>query len=283
MKSKVLTKLFRTNDVRLVQASISIGYENPFHSSTVEFRAGSRRVNILSVDKGSIADNVIHLDASRKFINSTIDHVDNIETIDCLISYLNEHNELIDSENVELPVDKRGSIRPSLVQMVTVETDINNFRERDKQFRRNLKGKKPLNWRVRLDIQDDVVVEILSSGDKAIYVAFGEINEDVLASDVIFQLVPGVTTFVIPREVIWMKYGQYAVDAKLGISGLVKADFHLVKNIFYKSSISNNSLSLSDLPRKTESTIDYFTNPLGGKFESSTWIISKQSSLPVIR
>jgi hypothetical protein len=134
-------------------------------------------------------------------------------------------------------------------------------------------------WQLKIAVPNNIVVSVQKHGDHRALFAFGEISDQVVASDFIFSIGPHDETVVIPRHIFWRNYERYSNNAEIACSELLQVDNPRLKNIHYKVPVSNR-LKFLDFPRKVNRAISEFTDPLGRAFDDN-WIINQSSGLPI--
>ncbi len=273
--NKVQNKPIRVDDLLRTKVSLSLEYPDEFHRVTVEFRHDGGLSFILWTSEGSIYKNKIILTSKKPSLECVIEHVE--QETDCIIALFDERGDLADHESlplsVEDPEDEDQDIQ-------VIKSTNAGFKYRLEHFIRKTSSQKQSTWTIVLEASNsNISGRIIRSGEKKIFVAFGQPSDNLAASDYIFPIDKDTGRFVIPKEIIWKNYESYVPNLKLACFEIVKADFHKIDNLFYKMQISN-SISLSDLPKKRQQAqLHHFSTPTGLPFDADLW--EMKESLPV--
>ena len=277
--SKIDVSTFRVDNQSLLRARVRTGTMDCEYSSFQFLDKDKNNLRIVSTSSGFIGEDVVRVTGTSDFIEIFMDHPNEIQQCECLISFLNGNN-LINSESLYFtPITGKG-MSPSLSDIQTIKSRGINFDDRMKQMKDRLEYQLSSKWRIQLRVQDDIILRINSKANKRALACLGESSVNLISSDFVFFLYPTINKMVIPREVIWKNHGKYTSDT-LCCFELVKADFHRSENSLYKSKISN-SIHVYDISKDEKVKIDDFRQPTGAMLDDN-WSISNQSSLPIYR
>lgn len=265
--SAITATISRKNDHRILCVKAVIDKDSDY--VTIQVLQDDKVLEIYSTSHGSISDEHIKIGQPTKCgdISLTVECPD--RESECLISYFKQ-DELISSESLPILIPKTKAIAREDVNAVTIATASSTFDNRLEEFHKEL-NRLSSKWKVSLTCPDDIVLNITTCGDKRVIVTFGEESREVLSSDYIFTLFPGITPINLPKEVFWNKYDQYKANANLGLYELVSPDFIASNNMYFKIPISN-LMRISSFTRKSVHGIVEFQMPTGCAFDTG-WII----------
>lgn len=270
----------RYSDIYYINLDISIGISKSYEKCDIFFKNNDCILYVISSTDGNIFNNTITINYDCKYISVSIEHISNMEYIECFVSYYN-YGDLIESESTSIIIKKSENISPSNIQYTNINgVDTNVFNDKLHTFF-NILNKKRGNCSIHVDIKDDIIITVLVSPQQNTYLSFGEITSNIMSSDVIFLLYTGVKKIILPKEIIWKSYDKYSHRARLGCCEIIKPTFCSVKNIYYKIPVSNLIL-VSDTPRITKCELEHFSDPLNRNLDTEKWYIGS-ANLPIYR
>ncbi len=241
--SSIKTKLFRSEDHQMLQVKLDINSTQKYEYAMVSFKCGGESIDILSTSLGSI-----NQDGELKLFGiSTEIYVEYCETdneLECLVGYYIK-NKLKYYETLTSQFDNTKRIENTQVSVPLLRTIPGSYQERLDDFLDALQRRKS-SWKIEVSCPDDILIKVKKSGKNPIMVAWGEDSANLMVSDLIFKVYPDLETINIPKDLTRKNYEQYSEKAKLGIFEIIEPDFVGIKNVFFKSLISN-TLSLSGL------------------------------------
>ncbi len=265
--NKIAPEIIRVKDQLLIKVSISLdGTASEY--SYVEFKQGEKLLDIFSTTEGSINNGRVILRKQKSYLEICIEYTS--EQLECIIAYM-DGNDLLKYQTVPIDVEKLNPIRKIEQYTDIIKTKNTDFSKRMDELHSTSQTRHS-SWQLKLEIEKDLKVKVLRSGQAVINVAFGRHSKEPVGGDFIFTLDPTIKNFVIPREVIWRHYRNYGQDARLSIFELVQADFHNVPDVYYKCPISN-AVALKQFPKMIDRAITEFTSPSGIYFSSDEWQI----------
>lgn len=254
-------EIVRLNDQYFIKVFLTLENKNQNYI-TVEFLDENNFPDyIISCSTGYIKNNKIYIKQFSKNIEICIALQKN--DLQCIISYINNEDivfydqHLISGHNLVLKND---------IDSTKISTVDRVFDKKLYTFKQQLKTNTS-KWRLLLKTSgSDIKVKVLKFGNLT-RAAFGTFEPELSYKDFVFTLYPGITDFIIPRELIRSQ--------EVGCFELVKSDFHSI-DIYYKMSISNaihlktieNNLSITDFR-------DIFGKPL----DQNQWEI--KNGLPI--
>ncbi len=273
--SKIDTEIYRSGDRKLLRVQVSIDWY-ACEKCILEFRNENYHLAILSTSTGAVVSDQVVLREKTSLVEAFIEYTPDLNSFDCLISYLNG-NKLVHFETLRSETEDEKVIKATETVIRTVHTSGEDYNARKILFSKLLSDVRSSAWKVHISIENDLVVRFIQYGAKA-FMAFGEISEELLSSDFIFPVDKSLTQIIIPKEVVWKSYDLYSIKPNLGCYEIVKADFHSAPNLYYKVKASN-VVELSQIPRQKKKKLDNFTNPFGEEF-GKKWSLDKKSMLP---
>lgn len=270
----------RYNDIYYINVDISVVVSTKYDNCSILFKNENNIIYVVSSTNGYITNNTIMLAGGHKSLTVSLEHRSNIEDIECFVSYYS-NGDLIEFDSEIISLYKTESISQNDVYTAKVNgADTNIFEKRIQTFS-DILNKKQGTCSVHVDVKEDIVITVLSSPKKNIYLSFGEITTNIRSSDVIFLLYKGIKKIVIPKEVIWKLYKEYSNNARLGCCEIVSPSFCSIKNVYYKAPVSN-VISVSDVPRIIKTELQYFKDPLNRYLNAEKWYIGS-ANLPIYR
>ncbi len=276
--TRIETRLYRINDLRLIKVRLTFDFSGYYDKCCISFKEGNTKLEVISTTEGAIQHGSVCINTKRSEVQMEIEHIHNLESFDCLISYL-QGDHLMTSEVLTTGIEKTASISSAPTKIATAKTRIGTYKERLRGLKSML-AKRSSSWRLHVNAQEDVIANVKTHGGTKIFVTFGDMHYEVRASDLIFTIEPKKQKILVPKEVYWKNYRGY-LSEYLGFCELVKVDFHAADNVFYKCPISN-SISSSDLPRKEDAHLENYRLPTGAYFDAKFWSIDEDSNLPVL-
>ncbi len=237
--------LHRLNNTRVVKANLSLYYESDkYDTCELSFMSNDKPLSILSTTSGRIENDVVisyNMSQSEIFVEYLGD-----SKIECLVGYYKGDN-LDYSITLDSVIEYDREIKEVAINSPVISTVSKEFNERLSDFKKHLKKTSSL-WKFDLSCPNDVVLSPVTKGKDKIIIAFGEVSEEMLASDYFFSVDANAKVVNIPKEIFELKHPQYSSGCKIGVFELVKPDFINVDNVYFKVLISN-TLSLVDFVR----------------------------------
>ncbi len=276
--SKISTIVQRVDNKKVVNIRLYIEQDKPYESASIAFMHDHAPMDIYWSSAGSVRGRKIHI-STDSHVDINLEHIHNMESFECLISYL-QGEDLLFYETLVIHIDKSPSIDYEQADIAVVSSSKGNFENKLRIFKNQvLRQASP--WKIYLSVVNNIIVSVNTHGNKKIFVSFGELNAEVASSDFIFCIEPRKHKTIIPKEVFWSKYDVYAPNARLCICQLVKADFHSVDNMYYKTAISN-IVPMSSFSKRKKTDLRNFRSPIGRQLYKY-WMIDKNSNLPIFR
>jgi len=272
--STISVNTFKVDNHRIQRVRMNLSRTS--EKCVLQFKTDKNPLNVISTSLGIIKDNTVEMTNPSEFIQLYLE-LGSENKGECLLSFYNE-NTLSKSESLSFPIDLTSCVSPIKSDIQVIKTMGLDFTSRMLQFVDTLGRRPNSRWKVNITVEDDIVLKINNRSQYMCFASVGEMSDKILSSDIIFALYPKIHKLRIPKELIWKKFSSYNSN-NIFCFELVKPDFQKIKNILYKSKISN-SLDIHDIPKKVPQVLSDFHNPFGEKF-TNEWTISKVSLLPV--
>jgi len=268
------TSIIRHNDNYYIDVELNIDYSN-FDNCVISFSDG---YYIVSSNAGHIIDNTVSVTKTSKVV-VRIKHESALKGTECFVSYyINEELQHFDS--IIIDTSDINSITDTNISVDNIDGSMTSiFEQKMETFYSVLNKKKP-DFSLKIDIDNDIIINIINAPKDSTYISFGEITESLLSSDIILSLYHNIKQIIIPKEIIWKTYDQYSSSSDIGCCKIVSPSFCSIKNNYYKIIVSNK-LTLSDLPRYKQSKLSDFYDPMNRPFNNK-WTLSK-FCLPVYK
>ncbi len=271
--SKISVSTFRVDDQRIQRVRMNLSRIS--EKCVLKFITDKRPLNVISTSSGIIRDNAVEITNPPEFIQLYLE-LGSEDKGECLLAFYNG-NTLYKSESLLFSIDLNACVSPIKSDIQVIKTVGLDFKSRMLQFVDTLGRRPNSRWKVNITVQDDIVLQINNRSQHTCFASVGEMSDKILSSDIVFTLYPKIHKLIIPKELIWKKFGSYGSN-NIYCFELVKPDFHSINNVLYKSKISN-SLSISDVPKKVPQILSNFHDPFGQGF-TDEWRISRVSFLP---
>ncbi len=244
------------------------------------FKNNDNIIYVLSATNGYINNNTVILSNTHKSLMISLEHESDIEDLECFVSYY-DNNYLIDFFSETITIDKISSISPSVIRANKLNSVDTNIFDKKLQTFSNMMAKKIGSCSLNVEVKEDIIITVLNAPSKNIYLSFGEMTTKIAASDIIFSLYENIKKIIIPKEMIWKLYSEYSNNAELGCFEIVSPAFCSIKNIYYKTPVSN-IISISDIPRMKKNKLEYFKDPMNRDLNANKWYIGS-TNLPIYR
>ena len=232
--------LIRKNDQYFIALDLEV--HNSSEYCTISF---VDNLNIIETSKGFISENSVYLHKPGTTSLQIVKLI-NDRPIDCIVSFFNGTT-LISSTSYTINLELIKEIKHNQPLVMEIPTITNKYQDKTEYLNTNLPKIKS-SWKCHLTVQDDVVIDIVSSGNSKIQVAIGENTEQLCSSDYVFSLLPGLPFINVPKEIMWSKYSLYTQNS-IKLFELMRPDFISNQNILYKIPISN-SIDINQIPKK---------------------------------
>lgn len=281
-EQKIMTELnqylVRTNDRFLLRVFLGIKRKD-YSYLTVDFFDPESNFSeyIVSTSLGSINENKIYVNDRTNYIEIYI--LPPIKDIDCVISYFDKNNSLIDFENISIEKEWNNT-ELSLSEVELIQNTNQKFSERMYSFLHNLRSNNS-QWMFKIEIKNNTVIcKNLKKGKKSINAVFGKTSKGMLSTDFVFKVYLDTNQFIIPKEIIWLAL-KNSFQSDVALFELIKSDFH-PGEIYYKMPISN-TIKIDDNSQfniKGRNLLDFYT-PAGNRFNPDIWAIDAVSNFPI--
>lgn len=269
--STIQTEIIRLHDRLCVKAVISIDLVRS-EVYTIQFIHEGQVLDIFYTSDGSIYADKIHLKQKKSIIESVFEYKSGSN--ECIISCFTDQN-LINHESLLFELENLPPIKETPIEIAKIQTSNADFSDRLSSVASKLADK---TWRLIIEVANNIHVRVLKPGGSNAYLAFGE-SGVITQNDFIFPIYLGTSKVIIPKEIVWGRYNQYSINARLGCFLIAQTDFHKIKHLYHKVPVSN-ALPLSEFPKlDTDRKLENFRTPLGDYFDLHSWEIKNQ--LPV--
>lgn len=242
--SSMKTQLYRSADHRVLKVDLEINYASTYDVCVISFKCKDETIDIISTSAGKVnlKEKNIEVVEENK-LQIYLEYCTLYHELECLIGYY-DNKVLQYYENLSNVFDSRKPIEANVASIMTIPTVLGSFSEKLSDFKTKLKSKIS-SWRVEVSCPDDILLIFHSSSEIPATMSFGEVSEEVLASDYLFTIDPTVSILNLPKDIVKKQYPKYLANCQLGVFEIVRPDFMPGDYCRYKTLISN-SLGLSD-------------------------------------
>lgn len=245
-----LASLIRLGDDYIISSNIKLNLKEKCDYCSISFKCGTSLIKILSTTYGEIADgvNLIISDFSggSPNINVSLEYCTSSNKLECLAGYYNNKS-LVNYESFFTDFDNTKEIKSSNTIIPIISTRFKPFNERWDDFNKLCKSRTS-PWEIKMSCRDDILINVVSKGGKPIVVSFGEMSDEVLSSDYLFELDENMDILYIPRLILEKKYKLYGLQCDLGIFELVQPDF-INSEYVYKKVLVSNIMNISEFAK----------------------------------
>ncbi len=237
--SRISVEPFRFSDYRALKVNVYFGYAKKHDSISLSFRCKEDALEVISTSVGQISEDQVLMKPVHE-VQLYVDHCES-DNIQCIVGYY-EGDLLQFSDILIADLDRSKQIESGSPQSRSISTKKTSFDKRLQDFTKSLETLNS-DWQVSLTYTDDMALTIDKKGSTSIVASFGEMTDDLRASDYLFSIDPGISMLHIPKEIVFKtKKGiDNRKSKRVAIFELVTPDFVELQN-FYKIPISNTIL-----------------------------------------
>lgn len=272
--NKITPEIIRADDRLLAKLSFQLDNDKKSQFVSLEFWSDGQPMDLINTTAGNIKGYSVVIKNPKRFVEICIPYA---RTIECRIAYLNADN-LVQSETITIELEEVAAIILDDTQTDSLQVDGSSFEEKMRQLPQTL-AKRPSAWTLKLSLTDAIHVKVLKAGKQPTWACFGQMGHELSNTDFMFTLYPGIESFSIPTELILKYHRHHLRDGRLSVFELVRADFHRIPDVLYKSVISN-SIRLSEFTMPERHLVSYFTAPTGEPL-GDRWVVS--NNLPQLQ